>query len=226
MERRCDGLSDRISPTQGQTVPWRLSAPQLERTPQTLAGLSKPARALLSVEGGGRETKQRDSSTLLARYSPAKVLGLCAALDKYPMQHCWQWKGSQGTTRLACASEHLPGKCVAPWQTRDPAAASWLQPTKKKKKKIHYHQCTGGGLRKGGYVQPDHGSGPPLPWFLLAGVLISVVALAQHHSHCAPAGIRTMVCLHGTIVSLSLYQCALPTTLAGLMRKTRVAVVR
>ena len=98
--------------------------------PQTLAGLSKPARALLSVEGGGRETKQRDSSTLLARYSPAKVLGQCAALDKYPMQHCWQWKGSQGTTRLACASEHLPGKCVAPWQTRDPAAASWLQPTK------------------------------------------------------------------------------------------------
>ena len=130
MERRCDGLSDRISPTQGQTVPWRLSAPQWERTPQTLAGLSKPARALLSVEGGGRETKQRDSSTLLARYSPAKVLGQCAALDKYPMQHCWQWKGSQGTTRLACASEHLPGKCVAPWQTRDPAAASWLQPTK------------------------------------------------------------------------------------------------
>jgi hypothetical protein len=130
LERRCDGLSDRISPTQGQTVPWRLSAPQWERTPQTLAGLSKPARALLSVEGGGRETKQRDSSTLLARYSPAKVLGQCAALDKYPMQHCWQWKGSQGTTRLACASEHLPGKCVAPWQTRDPAAASWLQPTK------------------------------------------------------------------------------------------------
>ncbi len=31
------------------------------------------------------------------------------------------------------------------------------------KTKIHYHQCTGGGLRKGGYVQPDHGSGPPLP---------------------------------------------------------------
>ena len=58
-------------------------------------------------------------------------------------------------------------------------------------------------------------------FLLLAGVLISVVALAQHHSHCAPAGIRTMVCLHGTIprtVSLSLYQCALPTTLAGLIR--------
>jgi hypothetical protein len=87
-------------------------------------------------------------------------------------------------------------------------------------KQIHYHQCTGGGLRKGGYVQPDHGSGPPLPIFL-AGVLISVVALAQHHSLCAPAGIRTMVRLHGTIprtVSLSLYQCALPTTLAGLIR--------
>ena len=59
--------------------------------------------------------------------------------------------------------------------------------------------------------------------FFLAGVLISVVALAQHHSHCAPAGIRTMVCLHGTIprtVSLSLYQCALPTMLAGLIEHT------
>ncbi len=31
--------------------------------------------------------------------------------------------------------------------------------------------------------------------FFLAGVLISVVALAQHHSHFAPAGIRTMVSL-------------------------------
>jgi hypothetical protein len=35
-------------------------------------------------------------------------------------------------------------------------------------RKNNYRQCTGGGLRKGGYVQPDHGSVPPLPWFLLA----------------------------------------------------------
>ena len=73
------------------------------------------------------------------------------------------------------------------------------------------------GVEEGGMEQPDHGSGPRLPIFL-AGVLISVVALDQHHSHCAPAGIRTMVCLHGTIprtVSLSLYQCALVTNYVG-----------
>ena len=45
-------------------------------------------------------------------------------------------------------------------------ADTWLGTLQKNK--IHYHQCTGGGLRKGGYVQPDHGSVPPLPWFLLA----------------------------------------------------------
>jgi hypothetical protein len=60
----------------------------------------------------------------------------------------------------------------------------------------------------------------PYRGFFWQNVLISVVALAHHHSHFAPAGIRIMVCLHGTIprtVSLSLYQCALPTTLAGLI---------
>jgi hypothetical protein len=60
----------------------------------------------------------------------------------------------------------------------------------------------------------------PYRGFFWQSVLISLVALvAHHHSHYTPAGIRTMVCLHGTIprtVSLSLYQCALPTTLAGL----------
>ncbi len=51
----------------------------------------------------------------------------------------------------------------------------------------------------------------PYRGFFWQSVLISVVALAHHHSHFAPAGIRTMVCLHGTIpyiprtVSLSLY---------------------
>jgi hypothetical protein len=62
----------------------------------------------------------------------------------------------------------------------------------------------------------------PYRGFFWQSVLISVVALAHHHSHFAPAGIRTMVCLHGTLprtVSLSLYQCALPTTLAGLIVK-------
>jgi hypothetical protein len=60
----------------------------------------------------------------------------------------------------------------------------------------------------------------PYRGFFWQSVLISVVALAHHHSHSASAGIQTMVCLHGTIpraVSLSLYQCALPTTLAGLV---------
>jgi hypothetical protein len=32
-----------------------------------------------------------------------------------------------------------------------------------KKNPLPPDKCTGGGLRKGGYVQPDHGSGPPLP---------------------------------------------------------------
>ena len=67
----------------------------------------------------------------------------------------------------------------------------------------------------------------PYRGFFWQSVLISVVALAQHHSHCAPAGIRTMVCLHGTIprtVSLSLYQCALPTTLAGLITTASYAM--
>ena len=84
--------------------------------PKPWLGCPSPARALLSVEGGGRETKQRDSSTLLARYSPAKVLGQCAALDKYPMQHCWQWKGGPGG--------HALGVCQrAPaWQVRGPLA--------------------------------------------------------------------------------------------------------
>ncbi len=61
----------------------------------------------------------------------------------------------------------------------------------------------------------------PYRGFFWQSVLISVVvALAHHHSHFAPAGIQTMVCLHGTIprtVRLLLYQCALPTTLAGLI---------
>ena len=55
----------------------------------------------------------------------------------------------------------------------------------------------------------------PYRGFFWQSVLISVVALAHHHSHFAPAGILTMVCLHGTLprtVSLSLYQCALPTS--------------
>jgi hypothetical protein len=47
-------------------------------------------------------------------------------------------------------------------------AACMLRNHTTEAKKIHYHQCTGGGLKKGGCVQPDHGSGPPLPWFLLA----------------------------------------------------------
>ena len=53
----------------------------------------------------------------------------------------------------------------------------------------------------------------PYRGFFWQSVLISVISvvalatLAHHHSHFAPAGIRTMVCLHGTIprtVSLSL----------------------
>jgi hypothetical protein len=60
----------------------------------------------------------------------------------------------------------------------------------------------------------------PYRGFFWQSVFISVVALAHHHSHFAPTGIRTMVCLHETIprtVSLSLYQCPLPATLAGLI---------
>jgi hypothetical protein len=56
----------------------------------------------------------------------------------------------------------------------------------------------------------------PYRGFFWQSVLISVVTLAHHHSHFAPAGIRTMVCLYGIIartVSLSLHQCALPSAL-------------
>jgi hypothetical protein len=86
----------------------------------------------------------------------------------------------------------------------------------------HYHQYM--ALRKGHMYSLTMARAHPYRWVFLAGVLISVVALAQHHSHCAPAGIRAMVCLHGTIprtVSLSLYQCGLPTTLAGLITVLR-----
>ncbi len=38
----------------------------------------------------------------------------------------------------------------------------------------------------------------PYRGFFWQSVLISVVALAHHHSHFAPTGIRTMVCLQHT----------------------------
>ncbi len=77
---------------------------------------------------------------------------------------------------------------------------------------------------KGGMYSLTMARAHPYRGFFWQSVLISVVALAHHHSHFAPAGIRSMVCLHGTIprtVSLSLYQCALPTTLAGLISTLR-----
>jgi hypothetical protein len=64
----------------------------------------------------------------------------------------------------------------------------------------------------------------PYRGFFWQSVWISVVALAHHHSHFAPAGIQTMVCLHGTLprtVSLSLS----PVRLTNYVGRADTAVI-
>ncbi len=103
-------------------------------------------------------------------------------------------------------------------------------------KKIHYHQCTGGGLRKGEYLQLDHawlGPTPTVRDFFWQSVLISVVALAHHHSqlrarwdsnHGASPWNPTPHCqLIAVPVCTSV--SALPTTLAGLITLTISSVL-
>ncbi len=87
------------------------------------------------------------------------------------------------------------------------------------KKKSSYHQCTGGGLRKGGYVQPDWLGPTPTMVSFGRAFLISVVALAHHHSQFRArwdsnhgAGVMT----HG-LLAVMCWCVWLPATIVGIL---------
>ncbi len=125
---------------------------------------------------------------------------------------------------------------IAPTQRLRYSLIGWLQADRLSgasttcTKKIHNHQCTGGGLRKGGYIQPDHGSGPLLPWFLLAERFDQrgrssppplAFSARWDSNHGVSPWIHTPHCLHCQLIAVPV-RLTNYDTLAGLITCTRI----